>query len=162
MHVVDVVIFAGWLAFWIYWLAAAIGVKSGHTGWTRFAGFRVGIILVVLLLVRTRVFKGHAVISDPWLQGIGLAVFGLRGGRAGLMGHEGMRWAGTGRGHGAGRSAEWAGTSCATASISYRDGRVPPVTASRPAVRPAAAGNPHGQTAASRPGRSRRPRSPDP
>jgi len=67
MHVVDVVIFVGWLAFWIYWLAAAIGVKSAHTGWTRFAGFRVGIILVVLLLVRARVFKGHAVISDPWL-----------------------------------------------------------------------------------------------
>src|SRR5208283_3675661 len=75
MHVVDVIIFAVWLAFWIYWLAAAIGVKSGHTGWTRFAGFRVGIILVVLLLVRGRVFKGHAGISDPWLQGIGLAVF---------------------------------------------------------------------------------------
>jgi hypothetical protein len=77
MHVVDLVIFVGWLAFWIYWLAAAVGVKSGHTGWTRFAGFRVGIILVVLLLVRARVFKGHSVISDPWLQGIGLAVFVL-------------------------------------------------------------------------------------
>src|SRR5271169_6143029 len=77
MHVVDVVIFVGWLAFWIYWLAAAVGVKSGHTGWTRFAGFRVGIILVVLLLVRARVFKGHAVISDPWLLGIGLAIFVL-------------------------------------------------------------------------------------
>jgi isoprenylcysteine carboxyl methyltransferase (ICMT) family protein YpbQ len=83
MYVVDVVIFVGWLAFWIYWLAAAVGVvgvvgvKSGHTGWTRFAGFRVGIILVVLLLVRARVFKGHAVISDPRLQGIGLAVFVL-------------------------------------------------------------------------------------
>ena len=58
MYVVDVVIFVGWLAFWIYWLAAAVGVvgvKPGHTGWTRFAGFRVGIILVVLLLVRARV-----------------------------------------------------------------------------------------------------------
>ncbi len=50
----------------------------------------------------------------------------------------------------------------ASAAISYRGGRVPPVTASRPAVPPAAAGNPHGRTAASRPGRSRRPRSPDP
>ena len=77
MHVVDFVIFAGWLAFWIYWLAAAVGVKSGHAGWTRFAGFRVGIILVVLLLVRAGVFKDHTVISDPWLQGIGLAVFVL-------------------------------------------------------------------------------------
>jgi protein-S-isoprenylcysteine O-methyltransferase Ste14 len=59
MHVVGFVIVAGWLAFWIYWLVAAVGVKSGRTGWTRFAGFRVGIILVVLLLVRVRVYLGR-------------------------------------------------------------------------------------------------------
>jgi protein-S-isoprenylcysteine O-methyltransferase Ste14 len=75
MHVVDVVIFACWAAFWIYWLVASIGVKAGQTRWTRFAGIRVGVILVVLLLLRGRGLKGHGVISDPWLQGIGLAVF---------------------------------------------------------------------------------------
>ena len=31
MHVVDLVIFAGWVAFWVYWLAASMGVKSGQT-----------------------------------------------------------------------------------------------------------------------------------
>lgn len=80
MQVVDFVITGGWLAFWIYWLAAAIGVKSsrtGRTGWARFAGFRVGIIIVVLLLVRGGGFKKHAANSDPWLLGIGLAVFVL-------------------------------------------------------------------------------------
>jgi protein-S-isoprenylcysteine O-methyltransferase Ste14 len=80
MHVVDYVIPVGWLAFWIYWLVAAVGVKSGRTGgtgWTRFAGLRVGILVVVLLLVRARAFKGHEAISDVWLQGIGLAVFAL-------------------------------------------------------------------------------------
>jgi protein-S-isoprenylcysteine O-methyltransferase Ste14 len=36
----------------------------------------VAIILVILLLVRLKVFKGpHKVTSDPWLQGIGLAIF---------------------------------------------------------------------------------------
>jgi protein-S-isoprenylcysteine O-methyltransferase Ste14 len=75
MHVVDVVILAGWAAFWIYWLAASIGVKAGQTGWTRFAGMRIAIILVILLLLRGRVLKGHAVTNDPWLQGIGLTVF---------------------------------------------------------------------------------------
>ena len=75
MHVVDVVIFAGWVAFWLYWLAASIGVKSGQTRWTRFAGVRVGIILVILLLLRVKALKGHEAISGPWLQGIGLAVF---------------------------------------------------------------------------------------
>jgi protein-S-isoprenylcysteine O-methyltransferase Ste14 len=77
MHVVDVVILAGWVAFWIYWLAASIGVKAGQTRWTRFAGIRVGIILVVLLLLRVRAVKEHTVISNPWLQGIGLALFFL-------------------------------------------------------------------------------------
>jgi protein-S-isoprenylcysteine O-methyltransferase Ste14 len=77
MHVVDVVILAGWVAFWIYWLAASIGVKAGQTRWTRFAGIRVGIILVVLLLLRVRAVKEHTVTNNPWLQGIGLALFFL-------------------------------------------------------------------------------------
>jgi protein-S-isoprenylcysteine O-methyltransferase Ste14 len=75
MPVVDIVIFAAWVAFWIYWLVASIGVKAGQSRWTRFAGVRVGVILVVLLLVHTRVLKGHTSTSDPWLQGIGLAIF---------------------------------------------------------------------------------------
>jgi protein-S-isoprenylcysteine O-methyltransferase Ste14 len=77
MHVVDIVILVGWLAFWVYWLAASVGVKAGRTGWTRFAGFRVSILLVVLLLLRLNVLKGRAVVSNPWLQGAGLAVFVL-------------------------------------------------------------------------------------
>jgi protein-S-isoprenylcysteine O-methyltransferase Ste14 len=77
MHVVDLVITVGWLAFWIYWLVAAVGVKSGRTGWARFAGFRIGIILIVLLLVRAGSFRKHLATSDPWLLGIGLAVFVL-------------------------------------------------------------------------------------
>jgi protein-S-isoprenylcysteine O-methyltransferase Ste14 len=76
MPVVDVVITATWVAFWVYWLTASIGVKTGQTRWTRFAGVRVAGILIVLLLVRLRVFKGHAATSnDAVLQGIGLAVF---------------------------------------------------------------------------------------
>lgn len=76
MHVVAVVILVLWIAFWIYWLAAASGVKSGRTRWGQFAGVRVVLVLVVLLLIRARVFKGEqTVTSDPWLQGIGLAIF---------------------------------------------------------------------------------------
>ncbi len=76
MHVIDFVILAGWVAFWIYWLVASIGVKAGQTRWARFAGVRIGIALVILLLLRVRVHKGNAAAtSDPWLQGIGLAVF---------------------------------------------------------------------------------------
>ena len=77
MRVVDIVIGAGWVAFWIYWLAASIGVKAGQMRWTRFAGIRVGIILVVLLLLRARAFTGHAATNNPWLLGTGLALFVL-------------------------------------------------------------------------------------
>jgi protein-S-isoprenylcysteine O-methyltransferase Ste14 len=75
MHVVDVVILVCWVAFWVYWLAASTGVKVGQAGWTRFAGIRVGVILAILLLLRVRAFKGHVATNNPWLQGIGLAVF---------------------------------------------------------------------------------------
>jgi protein-S-isoprenylcysteine O-methyltransferase Ste14 len=76
MHVVDVIILVGWVAFWIFWLAASVGVKAGQARWARFAGIRVGIILVILLLVRARVLNRHVTIAnDPWLQGIGLAIF---------------------------------------------------------------------------------------
>lgn len=77
MRVVDLVIGVGWVAFWIYWLAASAGAKPGQTRWTRFAGFRVAIILIVLLLLRLRVLKGHTVTTSPLLQGIGLAIFVL-------------------------------------------------------------------------------------
>lgn len=77
MRVVDLVIGAGWVAFWIYWLAASAGAKPGQSQWTRFACVRVAIFLIVLLLLRLRVLKGHAVTTDPLLQGIGLAVFVL-------------------------------------------------------------------------------------
>jgi protein-S-isoprenylcysteine O-methyltransferase Ste14 len=73
--VVDSVIFVVWVAFWIYWLAASVGVKAGQTRWTRFAGIRLGIILIVLLLLRVKAFKAHATTNDPWLEGIGLAVY---------------------------------------------------------------------------------------
>jgi protein-S-isoprenylcysteine O-methyltransferase Ste14 len=75
MQVVDLVILVGWVGFWIYWLAASVGVKTGRTRWGQFAGIRVGIILIILLLARLRVFKGHTVTHDSVLEGIGLGLF---------------------------------------------------------------------------------------
>ncbi len=75
MDVVALVISACWIAFWVYWIAASAGVKAGQSRWTRCAGIRVAIILLVLLLLRLRLFKAGSVTSDPWLQGIGLAIF---------------------------------------------------------------------------------------
>jgi protein-S-isoprenylcysteine O-methyltransferase Ste14 len=78
MQAVDVVIGVGWVVFWIYWLAASVGAKAGRTRWARFAGIRVAIILVIRLLLRLKVFKGHHTYTHaPWLQGIGLVIFVL-------------------------------------------------------------------------------------
>jgi protein-S-isoprenylcysteine O-methyltransferase Ste14 len=76
MQVVDIVIGVGWVVFWIYWIAVSVGAKPGRTRWARLAYVRVAIILAVLLLLRLGVLKGHhAVTHNPWLQGIGLAIF---------------------------------------------------------------------------------------
>jgi protein-S-isoprenylcysteine O-methyltransferase Ste14 len=75
MRAIDIVIGAGWVVFWIYWLAASAGVKAGRTRWTRFVGFRVAIVLIVLLLLRLGAFKAHEVTRDLWLQVIGLVIF---------------------------------------------------------------------------------------
>ncbi len=79
MRGVDIVIGAGWIVFWIGWLVASATAKAGRSNWTRFAGFRIAIILIVLLLVRLRVLKGHgaAATADPLLWGIGLAAWAL-------------------------------------------------------------------------------------
>lgn len=75
MQVIDYVILGVWVAFWLYWLAASVGVKSSRSRSSRSAGIRVGAILLVLLLVRTRALGGRAATHNPWLEGIGLAVF---------------------------------------------------------------------------------------
>jgi protein-S-isoprenylcysteine O-methyltransferase Ste14 len=78
MEVIDIIIGVGWIVFWAYWLVMAVTAKAEKSRWTQFAGVRVGIILVILILIRLRVFKGHAVATgNPWLLGIGLAFFVL-------------------------------------------------------------------------------------
>jgi protein-S-isoprenylcysteine O-methyltransferase Ste14 len=74
--IIDLVILILWVAFWIYWVAASVGVKTGHTRWGQFAGIRVVLVLLVLLLVRGRVLKENSLVAHgPWFEGIGLAVF---------------------------------------------------------------------------------------
>jgi protein-S-isoprenylcysteine O-methyltransferase Ste14 len=78
MKAIDIIIGVGWIVFWAYWLVMAATAKAGRSRWAQFAAIRVGLIVVVLLLVRLRVFKGHeAATGNPWLLGIGLAVFAL-------------------------------------------------------------------------------------
>jgi protein-S-isoprenylcysteine O-methyltransferase Ste14 len=76
MRAVDLAIGIGWLAFWLYWLSAAVGVKAGRSHWQRFVGIRLVFALVVVSAARARAFRGQAT-HDPWLVGIGLAVWAL-------------------------------------------------------------------------------------
>jgi protein-S-isoprenylcysteine O-methyltransferase Ste14 len=78
MNAIDIIIGVGWIVFWAYWLMMAVTAKAERSRWARFAGVRVGIILVILLLIRLRVFSGPgAAAGNPWLLGIGLATFVL-------------------------------------------------------------------------------------
>ncbi len=77
MHAIAEIIFIGWLVFWVFWFVAAAGAKAGRQRLGQFAGTRVALILIVVFLVRLRVFRGHADTSSPWLQGAGLALFVL-------------------------------------------------------------------------------------
>jgi protein-S-isoprenylcysteine O-methyltransferase Ste14 len=75
---IDIIIGVGWITFWAYWLVMAFTAKAERSRWTRFAGVRVGIIVVILLLIRLRFFTGHeAATGKPWLLGTGLALFVL-------------------------------------------------------------------------------------
>jgi protein-S-isoprenylcysteine O-methyltransferase Ste14 len=78
MRAVDIVIAVGWIAFWISWLVASTTAKAGRSNWTGFVGFRIGVIVIALLLVRLGLLKGHeAATTDPLLWGIGLAAWTL-------------------------------------------------------------------------------------
>jgi protein-S-isoprenylcysteine O-methyltransferase Ste14 len=78
MRSIDTVIAVGWIVFWAYWLVMAFTAKAGQSRWTRLAGVRVATILVVVVLIRLRVFSGHeAATRNPWLLGIGLVIFVL-------------------------------------------------------------------------------------
>ncbi|MBV8301498.1 MAG: isoprenylcysteine carboxylmethyltransferase family protein [Candidatus Dormibacteraeota bacterium] len=86
MAAVDLVFLVGWIVFWVLWLAAGFTAKSTVT-WNRdHVGFRLLIAVVVVLLLRSNVFNLRSgVVTDPLLQGMGIAVF--------VLGLAGAAWA---------------------------------------------------------------------
>jgi protein-S-isoprenylcysteine O-methyltransferase Ste14 len=75
MHALEFVFGIGWAAFWIYWLVAAFSTKRGRVPWSRELGIRAAILVLVILLIRLRAFRGHGLNSDPWRAGLGLVLF---------------------------------------------------------------------------------------
>ncbi len=77
MHVIDYVIYGLWVVFWLVWLAAALTAKRAAQSRIRqFVGLRVALFVILILVIRSRAFKGHhAIVNNPILQGIGLGLF---------------------------------------------------------------------------------------
>jgi protein-S-isoprenylcysteine O-methyltransferase Ste14 len=74
---VELVFALGWGVFWLYWLTAAFSMKRGRVPWSRELRIRVVILVLVAILIRLGVFRGHGLNSDPWREGVGLALFAL-------------------------------------------------------------------------------------
>ncbi len=77
MRIIDIIIGVSWIAFWLYWLAASAGVKTGQTRWGRFAGVRLLVVVAALAVARLSGLRGLGLVHEPWLAGLGLAVFVL-------------------------------------------------------------------------------------
>ena len=77
MRTVELVFAVGWAAFWLYWLVAAFSVKRGRMPWSRELRIRVVLVVLVILLIRLGVFRGHGLNTDPGRAGIGLVFFAL-------------------------------------------------------------------------------------
>src|SRR5579884_914451 len=80
MHVVEFIVLAGWIAFWIYWMAEAIRTRSTHRWSSRFLVIRIVTAAFIILAIRTSSIGGGghhitAVVRNPVLQGVGLAFF---------------------------------------------------------------------------------------
>ncbi|MHB8449125.1 MAG: methyltransferase family protein [Mycobacteriales bacterium] len=77
MRTVEIVLAVGWGAFWLYWLVAAFSMKRGRVPWSRELRIRVLIVVIVVILGRFGVFRGHGLNTDPWRTALGLALFAL-------------------------------------------------------------------------------------
>jgi protein-S-isoprenylcysteine O-methyltransferase Ste14 len=75
MRAVELLFAVVWAVFWIYWLVAAFSMKRGRVSWSRELPIRAAIFVLVIVLIRLGVFRGHGLNSDPWRVGFGLVLF---------------------------------------------------------------------------------------
>ena len=73
----DYVIYGLWIVFWAAWLVAALSVKrAAQSRMGLFVGLRIAGFVIVYLLIRFGIVKGHrAVVNGPVLQGVGMVLF---------------------------------------------------------------------------------------
>jgi len=77
MRAVELVFLVGWAAFWLYWLAAAFSTKWGRVAWSRELRIRALIVVLLIVLVRFRVFRNDSIHPELWRAAVGLVLFAL-------------------------------------------------------------------------------------
>jgi hypothetical protein len=77
VRAVELTFALGWAAFWISWLVAAFFAKRGRILWSRGLGIRAVIAVIVIVLVRSGVFRDHALNTEAWRDGLGLVLFAI-------------------------------------------------------------------------------------
>ncbi|MDN5765284.1 MAG: isoprenylcysteine carboxylmethyltransferase family protein [Humibacillus sp.] len=77
MRAIEVVFAVEWAAFWLYWLLVAFSMKRGRVPWRRELGIRAVIVVVVIVLIRSGIFRDRSLNTDVWLGGLGLVVCAL-------------------------------------------------------------------------------------
>ena len=77
MTPVELVLAVGWAAFWLYWIVAAGSMKRGRVLWSRELRIRVVIVAFAIVLFRVGAFRSYGTNTDPWRDGVGLALFAL-------------------------------------------------------------------------------------
>ena len=77
MSAVELVFAVGWGVLLLYWLVAAFSMKRGRVPWSRELRIRAVIVVIVILLIRFGVFRGHSLNTDPWRASLGLVLFAL-------------------------------------------------------------------------------------
>src|ERR1700677_579819 len=77
MYVIDYVIYSLWIVFLLAWLLAGLSAKrAAQARMGQFVGLRLAIFVILYLLIRFGVIKGHhAIVSSPVLQGVGMVLF---------------------------------------------------------------------------------------
>lgn len=77
IRMIEVGLVIGWVAFWLYWVVASFSMTRGRIPWSRELGVRAVIVVVVVVLVRSGVFRDGGLSTDPWRGGLGLALCAL-------------------------------------------------------------------------------------
>jgi protein-S-isoprenylcysteine O-methyltransferase Ste14 len=77
VRAVELAFALGWATFWAVWLVAAFFVKRGRVAWSRELRIRALIVPIVIVLVRSGVFRNRGMNTSGWRAVLGLVLFAV-------------------------------------------------------------------------------------